>query len=102
DDLDAVAQIVAEAAQLDQLGERALGRGDHADVDLARPIVADPAQGAVLQHAQELGLHGRAGVGDLVEEQGAAVGDLEQAAAMAASSSGSDAASSSKAPPRRR
>ncbi len=34
----------------------------------------------VLQHAQDLGLHLRPHVADFVQEQGAAVGGLEQAA----------------------
>jgi hypothetical protein len=33
---------------------------------------------ALLQHAQELDLHRRRHLGDLVEEDGAAVGQLEQ------------------------
>jgi len=33
-----------------------------------------------LQNAQELHLHGKAGFADFVEEDGAAVGDFEQAA----------------------
>src|SRR3546814_5240060 len=40
-----------------------------------------PLEGAVLDRAQQLFLHGLAGRGDLVEEQAAAIGDLEAPAA---------------------
>ena len=50
---------------------------------MANLAVADAPDRAVLQHAQQLGLHRRAGIGDLVEEQRAAVGDFEQASAIA-------------------
>ncbi len=51
-----------------------------ADVDLAGPLAADAADLALLQHAQQLALHAGRHLADLVEEQRAAVGDLEQAA----------------------
>ena len=44
-------------------------------------VIADALEHALLQHAQQLHLHRRAHVADLVEEQRAALGDLEAALA---------------------
>ena len=44
-------------------------------------VAADALEDALLQHAQQLHLHGQAHVADLVEEQRAALGDLEAALA---------------------
>ena len=52
---------------------------DDADVDLERVVVAHAADLAALEHAQQLGLHGSGQFADFVQEQRAAVGDLEQA-----------------------
>ena len=56
-------------------------RGDDAHVAAHRHVAADALEHALLQHAQQLHLHGRAHVADLVEEQRAAFGDLEAALA---------------------
>src|SRR5438045_3618064 len=50
----------------------------HVGAQVARP--ADAAEGHRLQYAQQLRLHGRGQLADLVEEQRPAVGDLEQPA----------------------
>ena len=55
--------------------------GDDAHVAADRDVVADALEHALLQHAQQLHLHRRAHVADLVEEQRAALGDLEAALA---------------------
>ena len=62
-------------------GQVPVGGGDDAHVDLDRVLAADPLEGLLLQHAQHLRLHLQAHVADLVEEQRAAVGQLELAAA---------------------
>ena len=81
DHVQAVEEVLAEAARRD-LGGEVLVRGrDHAHVDLHDPIAADGPHLAILQHAQELHLERRAHLGDLVEEDGAAVRELEQAGA---------------------
>ena len=54
-------------------------RGQDADVERLRLVAADRQHLAVLQHAQQLDLHRQRDVGQLVEEDGAAVGQLEQA-----------------------
>ena len=53
----------------------------HAHVDAERLLAAHPLEGLLLQRAQHLGLGLEAHVADLVEEQRAAVGGLELAAA---------------------
>ena len=55
--------------------------GDDPHVDLARLRRPDALELAFLQHAQQLGLHVGGQVADLVEEQRAAVGQLEAALA---------------------
>ena len=66
-------------ALLDFLLEDAVRGADDAHVDLLRRRRADGANLALLQDAQQLGLQGERHLADLVEEQRAAVGDLEEA-----------------------
>ena len=58
-----------------------MGGGDDAHVAADRRVIADALEHALLQHAQQLHLHRQAHVADLVEEQRAALGDLEAALA---------------------
>ena len=74
-------EILAEAPGGDVGAQFAVGGGDHPDVDPQAPVAADPFDLAFLEHAQELGLHVRRHVADLVEEERAAVGLLELARA---------------------
>ncbi len=53
----------------------------HPDVHRLLPLAAERAERPLLQHAQQLGLRGRRHLGDLVEEQRAAVGEFEAALA---------------------
>ncbi len=55
------------------------GRGDHAHVDLHVGVAADPPEALLDQHAQDAALGLARHVGDLVEEEGAAVGLFEDA-----------------------
>ena len=75
----AVVQVGAEAALLRGLLQVDVGRDDEPDVDLAGGDVADALELALLQHAQQLRLGAGGQLGDLVEEQRAAVGPLEAA-----------------------
>ena len=50
-----------------------VGRGDDPDVDRLLLPAAEAPERALLQHAQQLDLRGRLHLGDLVEEQRAAV-----------------------------
>ena len=57
-------------------------RGNDPDIDLVGLHAAQGAHLALLQYPQELGLQGQGHVADLVKEQGAAVGRVEQAGAI--------------------
>ena len=84
-DVEPVEQILAEAAARDLLLEVAVGRGDEAHVDVDRLDAADALELALLQRAQQLDLHLDRDLADLVEEQRAAVGELEAARACSTS-----------------
>ncbi len=79
DDVEAVEEVFAEAAVPDELVEVFVGGGEDADVDVDGEVVADTADFLFLEDAEEaaleLGGHGP----DLVEEEGAAVGVMEEA-----------------------
>ena len=72
-------EILAERAAVDLFAQVAVGRRDHADVDLVRAVAADALDLALLEHAQQLGLQRDVELADLVEEDRAAVGLLEAA-----------------------
>ena len=77
-DVEPVAQIVAEPSGADLAAERPIGGRDDARIDLPRARFAEPTDLAFLQRAQQLGLDARAQLGDLIEKQGAALRLLEQ------------------------
>ena len=83
DDLErqAVEQVGAKAALVDQRGQMLVGRGDDAHVDADRLRRADPRDFAIFDRAQQPVLRRRGQARELVEEQGAAVGFLEAAVA---------------------
>ncbi len=74
---EAIVEVVAEAALGHRRVEVAVGRGDEADVGLEGRRAAHPLVLTFLEHAEELALHGRRQLADLVEEQRAAGGQLE-------------------------
>ena len=78
-DVEAEVEILAEAPLLDGAFERLVGGGDDAAVDLEDLAAAEAGDLALLQHAQQLGLQLERHVGDLVEQHGAALGELELA-----------------------
>ena len=81
-DMQAVEQVLAEAAGID-LGLRvAVGGADDADVDRRRLVLADPLDRAGLQEAQHLGLQAKIHLADFVEEQRAAIGLAGSAGAV--------------------
>ena len=82
DRVQAEQQILAEAARRDFGGQIGVGRRDDPHVDAARARRADALELAGLEHAQQLRLQVQRDVGDLVEEQRAAVGQLEAADAI--------------------
>ena len=79
-DAEPIEQVLAERARGDQLIELPIRRRDDADADADRLLAADALELAVLQDAQQLGLRRLVQVADLVEEDRAAVGQLEAAA----------------------
>ncbi len=81
--VEAVIEVLAERPLGDQAFEVAVGGGDDAHVHLDALRAADALETPLLEYAQQLGLHGQRHVADLVEENGAAVGHLEAAAALA-------------------
>ncbi|AUX48415.1 uncharacterized protein SOCE26_099490 [Sorangium cellulosum] len=82
-DVEAIEEILAEAAVADLGAEVAVGRGDDADVDVFLVQGADAGDAPLLEHAEELHLDGGGSVADLVEEEGAAVRGGEQARLVA-------------------
>ena len=82
-DRQAVVQVGAERAIGHQVAQAAVGGGDHAHVHAPGLVGAQALDFAVLQGAQQLGLHGQRQLAHFVKEQGAAVGCLEAARAVA-------------------
>ena len=78
EDVEAVVEVVAEAAGLDLAAQVAVGGGDDAHVDLDRRRGADRQDLLGLDGAQQLDLQAERQVADLVEEDRAAPGALEQ------------------------
>src|SRR5205807_71627 len=68
--------VLPEAALRDGAWQVGIGGGDDADVDGDSLAAADPLDHALLEEAQQLHLHGRREVADLVEEERAGVGQL--------------------------
>ena len=84
DDVQAEEEILAEVAGPDHGLEVAVGGGDEAHVHLDRACVPPRRSKALLlQDAQQLHLRAARQVADLVEEEGAAVGQLEAAPVLA-------------------
>ena len=77
-DGEAVIKVLAEAAGGDLVREVAVGGGDDAHIDL-HPAAADTLERLLLQGAHDLALRLERHVGDLVEEEGAAMRLLERA-----------------------
>ncbi len=77
EDIQPVEEVVAELARRDRPLEILVGGRDQADVGADRLGAAEPLELALLEHAQQLDLGGEVQVANLVEEQRAAVGELE-------------------------
>ena len=82
DDVEAVEQVLPECAFGHEAGEVFMRGGDDAHVYFHFLRVADAAHGFFLNGAQEFHLHVQGQVGHFVEEEGAAVGVLEEAEAV--------------------
>ncbi len=64
--LQPIEQVLAELALGNQARQVAVGRRQDAQVDLQRLFTAHALEGALLQHAQQLDLHGGRDLADLV------------------------------------
>jgi hypothetical protein len=74
-----VVQVDAELAALHRRLEVVAGGRDHPHVHLDHPVRAHRLELLLLQHPQQLGLQRQRHVADLVEQQRAAIGELELA-----------------------
>ena len=81
-DVEPVKEILAKGLFAHRLEQIAVAGGNDPNVDLNRRAAADPLTFALLQHAEELGLNLEGDFTDLVEEDRAAVGQLEAAEAF--------------------
>ena len=77
EDAEPVVEVLAELAALHRRVQVAVGGGNHADVGVEHARAAEAHELALLEHAQQLGLHRRRHLADLVEEEHAAVGLLD-------------------------
>jgi hypothetical protein len=80
EDGEAIVEILAEPALGHCAVQIAVGGGEEADVGVERRGAADTLVLALLEDAEQLGLHGEGKLADLVQEEGAAGGELEAAA----------------------
>ena len=78
--VEAVVQVVPKTAFADLSRQILVGGGDHADVHPDGMVAADRSHLLLPEHAEKLGLHVRADVSDLVEEDRAAVPGLKETA----------------------
>ena len=78
-DVQAVEQVLAETAGNDFARQVAIGDGHDPHIDLDPFAAANPVEGLLLQHANDLALGFERHVGHFVEHQGAAMGLFEQA-----------------------
>ena len=86
--MQAVEQVFAELATLHHGHQIARGGGHQAHIERHQLVRAQGLDLALLQGAQQLGLHAQRHVADFVQEQGAAVGQLELAIAPLAVGAG--------------
>ena len=73
-------EVLAKCAFDHHLAQVAIGGGDPANVGENGPVAADALELLLLQHPQQLRLQWRVELGDFVEEEGAAVRQLDAAA----------------------
>ena len=82
EDAEAVVQVAPEGAGLDHAGEIAVGGGDQPHVDPPRYTRAERPHFAILNDAEELCLQRERQVLHLVEEERAAVGEVQRARSL--------------------
>src|SRR6266403_5419531 len=77
EDVQAIVEIVTKTLRSNHFAQSTVRRGDDAYVDLERVCSADTLELVLLQHTEELRLQLEGDLADLVEEQRAAVRELE-------------------------
>src|SRR5262249_46182466 len=77
DDVEAIEQILSKRALLDHVLQIAMGSRDEAHVRAQRLYAAEAFVFAILKQPEEFHLDGRRDFADLVQEQGAAFGELD-------------------------
>src|SRR5688572_28392747 len=77
EDIQAVVEVIAKSSRRDQLLQIAMRRADQAYVEPDGAVTSKRLDGALLQHAQQLGLHAEGNLAHLVEQQRATVCRLE-------------------------
>src|SRR5215472_9937612 len=82
EDREAEVEVRTESPEVHLAPEVPVGRGDHPDVDREMAIGAQPAHLARFQDSQELGLELQRELSDLVQEDGATLGLLEDPEAL--------------------
>jgi hypothetical protein len=81
-DVEPVIEVLPEPARATKNLEILIRRADHPHVHMDGTAAAHRADLPFLEHPQELGLRGEGEISDLVEEEGAGVGLLEQPLAI--------------------
>ena len=76
-------QVFAKRSRIDRCPQVAVRRGHDSSVHFDAAFGAHSADFSFLQSPEELGLHGRSNLADLVQENRAAAGDLEEARLVA-------------------
>src|SRR5208282_4796465 len=79
DDVYPIVQVAPELPPADQLGKVFIRRRDYSNIHLYPLRAAHSLEARVLEHAKELGLHLQGHIAYLVEEEGAAMRELELA-----------------------
>src|SRR6266567_3074327 len=80
--VDAKHQVLAEIAAIDHIVEPPVRGADQPDIDGDRFVLADSANLAAFEHAEQLRLHRLRQFADFIEKHRATVGHFEQPDAM--------------------
>ena len=76
-DIEPVIEIAAKITALDHSGEGNVGGGDDPNIDMDGVRFSEPFDLALLKSAQEFGLQMQRHLSDFVQQNGAAIGELE-------------------------
>ena len=82
DGVQPIIKVFAETPTLDGYGQIDIGGGHDSDIGFHHLVAAHANELAVFEHAQKAGLGGKGQLADLVQKQGAFVGNLKIALAL--------------------